>query len=64
MIQTILLIIAVLLSIICINNLIKLHILMAMKVTDKQIDKLYRVNSILLTLGLSYILGIAIKLKL
>ena len=56
MIQTILLIIAVLLSIICINNLIKLHILMAMKVTDKQIDKLYRVNSILLTIGLSYII--------
>lgn len=56
MIQTILLIIAVLLSIMCTNNLIKLHILMATKVTDKQIDRLYTVNSILLSIGLSYII--------
>lgn len=56
MIQTILLLLAALLSIMCVNNLIKLHILMTMKVTYKEIDRLYTVNSILLSIGLSYII--------
>lgn len=56
MIQTILLLLAVLLSIMCVNNLIKLHILMTMKVTDKEINRLYTVNNIFLSIGLSYII--------
>lgn len=56
MIWTILLVIAILLSIMSINNLIKLHILTFMKVTDKEIDILYTVNSIILSIGLTYII--------